>query len=114
MIQALGDVVESCIGAVLLDSGFNLILAWRLMVMLLEPILSFTSLHFNPTRELRELCQFYAFDLRLPVPQKVKDGYFVEVEVVIEGEILSFNSINKNSRAARKIASQEALSRLKV
>ncbi|KAG8082637.1 hypothetical protein GUJ93_ZPchr0014g47162 [Zizania palustris] len=53
--KVLGDIVESCIGAVLLDSGFNLNYVWKVMLMLLKPVLTFSDMHSNPMRELREL-----------------------------------------------------------
>ncbi|RLM75497.1 hypothetical protein C2845_PM15G13970 [Panicum miliaceum] len=73
--KVLGDIVESCVGAVLLDSGFNLNHVWKLMLMLLKPILSFCDMHINPMRELRELFQCNGFELGLPKPTKA-DGEF--------------------------------------
>ncbi|XP_010932228.2 endoribonuclease Dicer homolog 4 isoform X2 [Elaeis guineensis] len=112
--KVLGDIIESCVGAVLLDTGFNLKLVWRLMITLLKPVLSFSSLQLNPVRELRELCQCYDFELGLPDPTKIKEGYFVKVEVDAKGNPLSCTATNKNSKAARRMAAQEALSKLKA
>ncbi|KAG1358937.1 putative Endoribonuclease Dicer [Cocos nucifera] len=112
--KVLGDIIESCVGAVLLDTGFNLKHVWRLMLTLLKPVLSFSSLQINPIRELRELCQCYDFELGLPDPVKIKEGYFVKVEVDAKGNLLTCTATNQNSKAARRMAAQEALSKLKA
>ncbi|XP_025824254.1 endoribonuclease Dicer homolog 4 isoform X2 [Panicum hallii] len=111
--QVLGDIVESCVGAVLLDSGFNLNNVWKLMLMLLKPILSFCDMHINPMRELRELCQCNAFELGLPKPTKADGEFHVKVEVNINGKMISCAAANRNSKDARKLAAQDALSKLK-
>ncbi|XP_020265696.1 endoribonuclease Dicer homolog 4-like isoform X2 [Asparagus officinalis] len=112
--KVLGDVVESSIGAVLLDAGFDLNLVWNIMLNLLEPILRFSSLQINPVRELRELCQSYSFELGLPDPVKQKEGYSVWVEIDVKGKHLTYSAVNNNSKAARRTAAQEALCKLKV
>lgn len=112
--KVLGDIVESSIGAMLLDTGFDLNFVWRSMLKLLEPILRFSSLQINPVRELRELCQSYSFELGLPSPVKQKEGYFVQVEIDVKGEHLTCSAVNNNSKAARRTAAQEALCKLKA
>ncbi|AQK44779.1 dicer-like 103 [Zea mays] len=111
--QVLGDIVESCVGAVLLDSGFNLNHVWKLMLMLLKPILSFCGMHIDPMRELRETCQYNGFDLGLPEPTKYNGEFHVKVEVNINGKMISCTAANRNSKDARKVAAQETLSKLK-
>lgn len=113
-MQVLGDIVESSIGAILLDSGFNLELVWKIMLKLLNPILSFSSLKLNPVRELRELCQFKNFELQFPDHEKVKGDYLVRIEIRANGELLSFTATNHSSKVARRMAAQEALRELKV
>ena len=113
-MQVLGDIVESCVGAVLLDSGFNLNHVWKLMLMLLQPILSFCDMHINPMRELHELCQCNRFELGLPKPTKADGEFHVKVEVNINGKMISCTAANRNSKDARKLAAQDALSKLKV
>lgn len=106
--------MESCVGAVLLDVGFDLKQVWSLMLDLLEPDLSFSDLHINSLRELHELCQSSKFELRLPDPVKIAEVYKVNVEVDIPGNYLTFTATNRSSKAARKMAAQEALLKLKV
>ncbi|KAJ6794191.1 endoribonuclease Dicer-like protein 4-like isoform X1 [Iris pallida] len=112
--KVLGDIVESSIGAILLDTGFNLNLVWTLMLNLLEPVLRFSSLDINPVRELRELCQSYGFELGLPQPVKQREGYYVQVEVNVKGNHKMYSAVNNNSKAARIMAAQEALCKLKA
>lgn len=106
--------MESCVGAVLLDTGFDLNQVWKLMLMLLRPVLNFTSLQLHSVRELREFCESSGLQLGLPVPVKEKGLYFVKVEVGLKDHTLTCTATNKNSKAARKMAAQEALSKLKV
>ncbi|URE34706.1 hypothetical protein MUK42_13295 [Musa troglodytarum] len=112
--KVLGDIVESCVGAVLLDTGFNLKIVWSLMLSLLRPVLDFSSFQINPLRELRELCQYFNFAMRLPDPVKVGGDYCVKVETDVKDEHLMFTSTNKSSKTARRMAAQEALSMLKA
>ncbi|URE34705.1 hypothetical protein MUK42_13295 [Musa troglodytarum] len=68
----------------------------------------------NPLRELRELCQYFNFAMRLPDPVKVGGDYCVKVETDVKDEHLMFTSTNKSSKTARRMAAQEALSMLKA
>lgn len=113
-MQVLGDIVESCVAAVLLDSGFNLNYVWTLVLMLLKPVLSFSDMHMNPMREIRELCQCHELELGLPEPMKADGEYHVKVEVNINSQVISSAAANRNSKVARKFAAQETLSKLKV
>ncbi|KAG0494006.1 hypothetical protein HPP92_005000 [Vanilla planifolia] len=111
--KVLGDLVESYIGAMLLDSGFNLIEVWKIMLALLEPVLSFNCLNINPVRELRELCEQRKFCLRLPQAVKEKESYLVEVEVNTGDGPWLTAAVDHNSNVARRVAAQKALSKLK-
>ncbi|KAM0933868.1 hypothetical protein DsansV1_C34g0226131 [Dioscorea sansibarensis] len=111
--KVLGDIVESSIGALLLDSGFNLELVWKIMLKLLNPILSFSSPKLHPVRELRELCQYKDFDLRFPDPENVGGDHSVRIEICANGEFLSFLATNRNSKVASRVAAQDALRELK-
>ncbi|KQJ83511.1 hypothetical protein BRADI_5g15337v3 [Brachypodium distachyon] len=111
--KVLGDIVESCVAAVLLDSGFNLNYVWKLVLMLLKPVLSFSGMHMNPMREIRELCQCNELELGLPKPMKADGEYHVKVEVNINSTMISCTAANRNSKVARKLAARETLSKLK-
>lgn len=113
LVQALGDLVESCMGAILLDTGFDLNRAWHIILSFLKPIMSFTRLQLNPTRELYELCQSYGWHLKF-LPSK-KDCKFL-VEAMVNGENISAtaSALNINKKAAQRMAAQELCSSLKV
>ncbi|PKA57540.1 Endoribonuclease Dicer like 4 [Apostasia shenzhenica] len=111
--KVLGDIVESYIGAMFLDTGFNLVEVWKTMLVLLKPVLSFNCLNINPVRELRELCQHKNFCLALPDAVKEKVAYLVKVEVDADGKQLTCAAVNRNSKVARRVASQIALSKLR-
>lgn len=111
--KALGDLVESCMGAILLDTGFDLNRAWHIILSFLKPIMSFTRLQLNPTRELYELCQSYGWHLKF-LPSK-KDCKFL-VEAMVNGENISAtaSALNINKKAAQRMAAQELCSSLKA
>ncbi|KAK4369861.1 hypothetical protein RND71_009336 [Anisodus tanguticus] len=111
--KALGDLVESCMGAILLDTGFDLNRAWHIMLSFLKPVMSFTRLQLNPSRELHELCQSYGWHLEF-LPSK-KDSKFL-VEAVVNGENVSAaaSALNINKKTAERMAAQQVCSSLKA
>ncbi|KAK1323005.1 hypothetical protein QJS10_CPA02g01233 [Acorus calamus] len=112
--KVLGDIIESSIGAILLDTGFDLAYVWKIVLNLLNPVFSFPSMQLSPVRELRELCQFCNFELRTPDPVKRRGEYLVNTEVIINGTCLTFSATNRSSKTARRNLAQEALSALKA
>ena len=111
--QALGDLVESCVGAILLDSGFNLEVVWKIMISFLDPVMKFSTLQLNPIRELQELCQFYNWELTFPSVKK--DGVFT-VDAVVDGSEVCETACatNSNKKTAKRIACQKLYLSLKV
>ncbi|GLU01387.1 hypothetical protein SLE2022_186970 [Rubroshorea leprosula] len=110
--KALGDLVESCLGAILLDTGFNLNRVWKIMLPLLDPVKSFSNMQLNPIRELRELCQAHKFE---PQSSYSKSGGNFEVflKLNIKGVPSEFSAINRNKKDALRIASQQLFGELK-
>ncbi|XP_023928784.1 dicer-like protein 4 isoform X2 [Quercus suber] len=111
--KALGDLVESCVGAILLDTGFNLNLVWKIMLSFLDPIMRFSSFQLSPIRELQELCQSYNWDLRTS-PSKKGRIFSVEVQVKGEDVCVTASATNLNKKDAIRIASQGIFARLKA
>ncbi|KAL0427693.1 UNVERIFIED_CONTAM: Dicer-like protein 4 [Sesamum latifolium] len=104
--KALGDLVESCMGAVFLDTGFDLNHVWKIMLSLLDPIISFSKLQMNPLRELHELCQSYNWE---------RDGKFVVEAKVDEGNVTATASAtNVSGKVARRIAARQVSECLKA
>ncbi|KAH7569158.1 hypothetical protein JRO89_XS06G0115100 [Xanthoceras sorbifolium] len=113
--KALGDLVESCLGAILLDTGFNMETVWKIMLSFLDPIMSFSSFQLSPLRELQELCQCHGLDLQFPTLKK-GSKYLVEAKVTgIDKDVgLSVSVMNLSKKDAIRIASQQLFPKLKV
>lgn len=116
-MQVLGDLIESCIGAVLLDSGFDLDHVWTIMINILEQALGLNHLanfRMNPIRELQELCQSCHLDLFFSNPVEENREFVVETKINWKEHELFNHKKNKNSKTAKRIASQELLCELEV
>ncbi|XP_007012461.2 PREDICTED: endoribonuclease Dicer homolog 3 [Theobroma cacao] len=72
--KALGDLVESIVGAILIDTNLNLNEVWRIVEPLLSPIVTPDKLELPPLRELNELCDSL--------------GYFIKEKCIYNGEIV--------------------------
>ncbi|KAK7388536.1 hypothetical protein VNO78_23354 [Psophocarpus tetragonolobus] len=113
--KALGDLVESCVGAILLDSGFNLKKVWKIMTSFLDPIMKFSSsLQLSPVRDLRELCQSHNLELEFqPVPSKLTKMFSVEAKVNGNGVFETAQGTGQNKKEACRIASLKLFSKFK-
>ncbi|KAF5182541.1 Dicer-like protein, partial [Thalictrum thalictroides] len=111
--KALGDLVESSVGAILLDSGFNLNLVWKIMLSFLDPIMSFTSLQLNPVRELTELCQSRNWELQFSYSKR--GGGFV-VDAWVNGKSVHATGCGTNlsKKAAERTAARKIFLKLKA
>lgn len=113
-LQVLGDIVESCAGAILLDSGLNLECVWRIMIPFLSSVVSFSNVQLNPIRELQELCQSSNFELSCEITRSHLGIFSCKKEVNISGSIFSGNASNLNKKLSEINASQDLLLKLKV
>ncbi|XP_060171899.1 dicer-like protein 4 isoform X2 [Lycium barbarum] len=111
--KALGDLVESCMGAILLDTGFDLNRAWHIMLSFLKPVMSFTKVPLNPSRELHELCQSYGWHLEFP-SLKEDNKFLVEAKVNGKNFSAAASALNINKKAAERMAAQKLCSSLKA
>ncbi|XP_061375757.1 dicer-like protein 4 isoform X1 [Gastrolobium bilobum] len=114
--KALGDLVESCVGAILLDSGFNLNKVWEIMTSFLDPIMKFSSsLQLSPIRDLQELCQSHNLDVEFLPSKLTKNKKFsVEAKVTGNGVCETASATSENKKEASRIASQLLFSNLKA
>ncbi|XP_065848969.1 dicer-like protein 4 isoform X2 [Euphorbia lathyris] len=110
--KVLGDLVESCLGATLLDTGFNLNYIWKLMISFLGPLLNSPNVQLSPFRELRELCQSRNWDLQYPTLLKERI-FLVEAKVNGEDVCLSASASNPNKKEAIRNASEQIFVKLK-
>ena len=113
MLQALGDLVESCLGAILLDTGFDLNRVWNIMLSFLKPVMSFSNVQLSPVRELRELCQAHAWDLKF-LPSKKGKTFSIEATVKGNNVSATASSTGLNKKDAIKISAQLIFEKLKV
>ncbi|KAL9263922.1 Dicer-like protein [Drosera capensis] len=112
--KALGDLVESSIGAIFLDTGFDLDRVYKLVLFFFDPILSFSKFQFNPVRELKELCQCFNWELKFSSLKKNKN-FTVEVRADCEDiGCPSASATNRSKKAAKRVASQEVLEKLQA
>ncbi|OVA00281.1 Ribonuclease III domain [Macleaya cordata] len=111
--KALGDLVESCVGAMLLDTGFNLNDVWKIMLSFLDPIMSFSSLQLNPVRELQELCQSLKWDVQFHESKK-GGNFLVKAEVCGKHVHLTSSATNRSKKAATRTVAREIFSKLKA
>nr|POE80610.1 endoribonuclease dicer like 3a [Quercus suber] len=72
--KALGDMVESIAGAILLDTKLNLNEVWRIYKPLLSPIVTPDKLELHPFRKMKELC--------------ASRGYFIKEKFIKKGDIV--------------------------
>ncbi|XP_050382683.1 dicer-like protein 4 isoform X2 [Argentina anserina] len=111
--KALGDLVESCLGAILLDTGFDLNLVWKIMLSFLKPVMSFSNVQFSPVRELRELCQAHSWDLKF-LPSKKGKTFSVEATVKGNNVSATVSSTGLNKKDAIRSSAQLVFEKLKA
>ncbi|XP_073150113.1 dicer-like protein 4 isoform X2 [Henckelia pumila] len=111
--KVLGDVVESYVGALFLDTGFDLNCVWKVVLSLLDPVVTLSKLQFNPLRDLRELCQFHNWELQLSSVRK--DGKFL-VEAKVDEKTVSATAraTNASGKIAKKVAARQVFECLKA
>lgn len=100
-------------GALFLDTGFDLNYLWKIMLSLLDPVVNTSKMQFNSLRELRELRQSYNWDLQFS--KLKKDGKFL-VEAKVDNVEVSETACasNVSGKTAKKIAARQLIERLKV
>ncbi|KAL5698799.1 endoribonuclease Dicer [Ranunculus cassubicifolius] len=111
--KALGDLVESSVGAILLDSGFDLNLVWKIMLSFLDPIISFSTLQLNPVRELTELCQSHNWDFEYSTSKK---GGAFTADACVTGKKMhcTGSGTHVSKKGAMRIAARQIFLKLKV
>ncbi|KAJ4709652.1 Dicer-like protein [Melia azedarach] len=112
--KVLGDLVESSLAAILLDTGFDLNKVWTIMLSFLDPIKNFSSLQLNPIRELQELRQSHELDLQFPASKRGKK-FLIEAKATGKDNVcITASAMNLNKKEAIRIASQQLFTKLKA
>lgn len=105
--KALGDLVESIAGAILVDTKLNLDEVWRVFEPLLSPIVTPDKLELPPLRELMELCDSLGYFIK-DVCRNKGDKVVIELRLQLKDVLL----VGEGTGATRKIARGEAALRL--
>ncbi|KAL0283342.1 UNVERIFIED_CONTAM: Dicer-like protein 4 [Sesamum angustifolium] len=85
----------------------------KIMLSLLDPIISFSKLRMNPLRELHELCQSYNWEVQFSSSKR--DGKFVVEAKVDEGKVsATASATNISGKVARRMAARQVSECLKA
>ncbi|XP_022929800.1 dicer-like protein 4 [Cucurbita moschata] len=110
--RVLGDMVESIVGAVLVDTGFDMNYVWNIMLSFLDTIMSYSGFQLSPIRDIKEFCQSYGWKLQFHVSEEPK-SYSVEAEVKGNNFHATASAVNRSKKHAEKIAANLILNKLK-
>ncbi|XP_056866743.1 endoribonuclease Dicer homolog 3 isoform X2 [Raphanus sativus] len=105
--KALGDVVESIAGALLIDTRLDLDEVWRVFEPLLSPLVTPDKLQLPPYRELSELCDSLGYFFRVKC---ANDG--VKAQATIQLQLDDVLLIGDGSEQTNKLALGKAASHL--
>lgn len=109
----LGDVIESLAGAIFVDSGYNMDVAFKSIRPLLEPMITPEKIKFHPVRELTELCQKQHFEMKKLVSSRKDNMASVTVHVEANGVQFIHTSTAGDKWLAKRLASKQVLKALK-
>ncbi|XP_065848463.1 endoribonuclease Dicer homolog 3 [Euphorbia lathyris] len=104
--KALGDLLESIAGAMLIDTRFNLDQMWQVWKPLLSPLPTPQNLELAPWRTLNELCDSLGYFVKEKDTSQ-NEAVHVELRLQLNDVLLVGNGYDRNTKAARgKAASQ--------
>ncbi|KAJ0848787.1 putative ribonuclease III [Helianthus annuus] len=109
--KALGDLVESIAGAILLDTKLNLDEVWRIFELLLTPIVTPEKLELPPLRELIEYCDSKGYFIKDKC-RRLGDGVTAELSLQLEDDLLIAEATSPTRKVARGQAALKLLSQL--
>jgi len=115
MSQVLGDLLESIVGAMLIDTKLSLDRVWEVFCPLLSPIVTPENLELPPFRELNELCDSLGYFVKIS-DNCEKKGSMVHVEVSVQlpNDLLVREGKGANKKTAKGEASFHLLKDLEV
>lgn len=109
--KALGDLVESIAGAILVDTKLNLDEVWRVFEPLLSPIVTPDKLVLPPHRELIELCDSLGYFLKEKCGTK-GDMVHAELRLQLDDVLLVGEGQDPNTKTAKGKAASNLLKKL--
>ncbi|XP_073304359.1 endoribonuclease Dicer homolog 3b isoform X1 [Primulina huaijiensis] len=111
--KVLGDLFESIVGAVLIDSKLDLDEVWKVVEPLLSPIVTPEKLELPPFRELIELCDSLGYFVKENYTPK-GDVIHAELSLQLEDVLLNGQGSGPNRKAARGMAALRLLKKLEA
>ncbi|KAI9112330.1 hypothetical protein K1719_016853 [Acacia pycnantha] len=109
--KALGDMVESIAGAILIDTNLDLNKVWRTFEPLLSPIVTPESLKLPSLRTLNEMCDSLGYFIKERCIQ-VGDMVHSELGLQMEDVLLVGRGYERNKKAAKAEAASCLLAEL--
>ncbi|KAH7414675.1 hypothetical protein KP509_14G005300 [Ceratopteris richardii] len=108
--KVLGDLVESIAGAILVDSGFDLDRVWTVMLRILSPLVTPSTLPIHPIRELHELCQSKGLSfIWKKTSCTAGQESIATIEIGVGNEVISESAKAPVKKTARKNAAQRII-----
>ncbi|KAK1269817.1 hypothetical protein QJS04_geneDACA022123 [Acorus gramineus] len=111
--KALGDILESIAGAILIDVDLNLEKVWEIFKPLLSPIVTPDKLELPPLRELIELCSWLGYCIKTKCTMK-GDKTVAELSVQLKDDLLVRQGCESKRKTAKAEAALHLLEDLKV
>ncbi|XP_078169744.1 endoribonuclease Dicer homolog 3a-like isoform X2 [Carex rostrata] len=99
--KVLGDIIESIIGAILIDTKFNLTQVWEIVESLLSPLVTPESLELPPFRELSELCSHQGYYLGTTCMKRKDEMVTAVLEVQLPELRVTRRAIERNTKEAK-------------
>ncbi|XP_018503569.2 endoribonuclease Dicer homolog 3a isoform X1 [Pyrus x bretschneideri] len=109
--KALGDMVESIAGAILIDTKLNLDEVWRIFEPLLSPIVTPDKLELPPLRELIELCDLFGYYKKEKCTNKGETVH-AELTVQLKDVLLTGEGCDRTKKGAKGEAARRLLKKL--
>ncbi|XP_058760418.1 endoribonuclease Dicer homolog 3a-like [Vicia villosa] len=108
--KALGDLVESIAGAILIDTKLDLDQVWKVFNPLLSPIVTPDKLELPPLRELNQLCDSLGYFVKVKVKCD-KKGFMdhVVLSVQLPNALLVRDGRGPNKKSAKGDAAYHLL-----
>ncbi|XP_050220026.1 endoribonuclease Dicer homolog 3 isoform X2 [Mercurialis annua] len=110
--KALGDLLESISGAVLIDTKFNLEEVWRIFMPLLSPLANPENLELPPLRELMLLCDSRGYFLKNKCVSKNDDTVHAQLRLQISDVLLVGDGYERSKKSAKEKAAIHLLKEL--
>ncbi|CAM8897034.1 unnamed protein product [Rhodiola kirilowii] len=110
--KVLGDLMESCVGAILLDTGLDLAYVWRTIIPLLETVMRLSSFRLVLSGNCKSFASVIIGSWNSPLKRW---EIFFSVEAVVTGKDVSATTCvaNRSRKDGMRNAAQQVCTRLK-